>query len=196
MMTQFLKGIIVAFSFNSIIICSSFVILLSSCYAKKQMKAGLQLELNNQYESAYAIYRGVYDEKNHAEAKSAAERMAQAILIQKCSKIDNLTMSGNFEGAKMAHTEAQDYYRQHISEIQNASSLNSSYENWRMKYGAHLAKAAEEALKDGNYTIALDFCSKFQTLGIEATNEHARRVVLTQEIATIAPEFVKGQKLF
>jgi hypothetical protein len=180
--------------FASIIV---FVVLImtSSCYSKKQMKLGLEFEKNTQYESAYDVYRGLYESKNHTEAQLAANRMAQAILTQKCTKADNLTMSGNYEGAKLAYDEAVDYSRQHISEKLNTNCLNFSFNNWKMSYGAHLSMSAKDALNDGNYSVADAFCDQFMVLGIDTNHEHSRSVQMTKKVCRLAPKFKEGQRL-
>jgi tetratricopeptide (TPR) repeat protein len=167
-----------------------------SCYSRKQMKMGHSLEQNRQYEAAYKVYHYLYEVKNHYEAKLAAARMAQVILVQKCSRVDSLCMVSNFEGARTAYNEASDYSMQHVSEKLNTSCLSNSYMNWKSRYGSHLAAQAFNEMNQGNFGTAKELCEKYLSIAGDEVNENTRNVRMTLMVCELAPKFKAGQRLF
>jgi tetratricopeptide (TPR) repeat protein len=160
------------------------------------MKLGHSLEQSRQYEAAYKVYHYLYEVKNHYEARLAAARMAQVILVQKCSRVDSLCMVSNFEGARTAYDEASDYSRQHVSEKLNTSCLSNSYMNWKSRYGSHLAAQAFNEMNQGNFGTAKEICEKYLSIAGDEVNENTRNVRMTLMVCELAPKFKEGQRLF
>jgi tetratricopeptide (TPR) repeat protein len=167
-----------------------------SCYSKKQMKQGHAFEQNGQYESAYRVYNYLYELKSHQDARLAAARMAQTILLQKCTRVDSLCMVSNFEGARIAYNEASDYSRQHVSEKLNTSCLSNSYANWKFRYGSYLAAQARMEMNQGNFGTARELCEKYLSVAGDESNENTRNVRMTLLVCELAPKFKEGQRLF
>jgi tetratricopeptide (TPR) repeat protein len=167
-----------------------------SCYSRKQMKMGHSLEQSRQYEAAYKVYHYLYEVKNHYEARLAAARMAQVILVQKCSRVDSLCMVSNFEGARTAYNEASDYSMQHVSEKLNTSCLSNSYMNWKSRYGSHLSAQAFNEMNQGNFGTAKELCEKYLSIAGDEVNENTRNVRMTLMVCELAPKFKDGQRLF
>ncbi len=160
------------------------------------MKLGHSLEESRQYEAAYRVYNYVYELKYHQEAKLAAARMAQAILVEKCNRVDSLCMVGDFEGARVAYNEASDYSRQHTSEKLNTTYLSNSYNNWKSRYGSHLATQAMKEMNQGNFGTAKELCEKYLSIAGDMVNENTRNVRMALVVCELAPKFKEGQRLF
>jgi tetratricopeptide (TPR) repeat protein len=142
------------------------------------------------------VYHYLYEVKNHYEARLAAARMAQVILVQKCSRVDSLCMVSNFEGARTAYNEASDYSMQHVSEKLNTSCLSNSYMNWKSRYGSHLAAQAFNEMNQGNFGTAKELCEKYLSIAGDEVNENTRNVRMTLMVCELAPKFKAGQRLF
>ena len=160
------------------------------------MKMGHSLEQSRQYEAAYRVYNYLYELKNHHDARLAASRMAQAILSQKCSRVDSLCMVSNFEGARAACNEASDYSMQHIVEKLNTACLSNSYINWKSSYGSFLASQALQEMNQGNFGTAKELCEKYLSVAGDESNENTRNVRMTLLVCELAPKFKEGQRLF
>jgi len=160
------------------------------------MKMGHSLEQNRQYDAAYKVYHYLYEVKDHYEDSLAAARMAQVILVQKCSRVDSLCMVSNFEGARTAYNEASDYSMQHVSEKLNTSCLSNSYMNWKSRYGSHLAEHAVNEMNQGNFGTAKELCEKYLSIAGDEVNENTRNVRMTLMVCELAPKFKDGQRLF